>query len=258
MAPFLGCLASLTPVPSVCAGDRNYDRCYLNALPPPPPSSGTLRNTPRPRAAITSAAKAMEGTAPNSGPVPHWQGNCQPVAVFAAVTAETTTTDFSATTPSTKAMRGTVLLFLLLGLLAASEARKKRSKGDGFGEHIDWVPTLEMGLEKAKASGKPLMLVLHKDWCPRCQDLKPQISGSTKIYRMSGDFVMIQTEEDPKGDQFALDGHYAPRILFLHPNGQVMKEVYNKSAHQYKYYYSLSKQIEESMDKAKELAYREL
>lgn len=155
-------------------------------------------------------------------------------------------------------MRGTVLLFLLLGLLAASEARKKRSKGDGFGEHIDWVPTLEMGLEKAKASGKPLMLVLHKDWCPRCQDLKPQISGSTKIYRMSGDFVMVQTEEDPKGDQFALDGHYAPRILFLHPNGQVMKEVYNKSAHQYKYYYSLSKQIEESMDKAKELAYREL
>ncbi|CAN0129568.1 unnamed protein product [Lampetra fluviatilis] len=86
MAPFLGCLASLTPVPSVCAGDRNYDRCYLNALPPPPPSSGTLRNTPRPRAAITSAAKAMEGTAPNSGPVPHWQGNCQPVAVFAVST----------------------------------------------------------------------------------------------------------------------------------------------------------------------------
>lgn len=88
MAPFLGCLASLTPVPSVCAGDRNYDRCYLNALPPPPPpSSGTLRNTPRPRAAITPAAKAMEdGTSPNSVPVPHWQGNWQPVAEFAVST----------------------------------------------------------------------------------------------------------------------------------------------------------------------------
>ncbi|XP_067003197.2 thioredoxin domain-containing protein 12 [Anabrus simplex] len=112
--------------------------------------------------------------------------------------------------------------------------------GRGFGRHFQWLD-LEKGLEVAKTTRKPLMLIIHKSWCDSCKALKPKFSASDEIRTLSTHFIMVNAgdKEDPKEKKYAPDGEYIPRILFLSPDGDVKTEFYNESGNpSYKYFYS--------------------
>jgi protein-disulfide reductase (glutathione) len=49
-----------------------------------------------------------------------------------------------------------------------SDWSKQQLYVTGFGEQYNWF-SLRKGLEEAKNSNKPLMLIIHKTWCGACK-----------------------------------------------------------------------------------------
>ncbi|KAJ2954857.1 hypothetical protein O0L34_g3174 [Tuta absoluta] len=96
------------------------------------------------------------------------------------------------------------------------------------------------------------MVIIHKSWCGACKNLKPKFADSREIQELSKHFVMVNLvdDEEPKGNKFAPDGPYIPRILFISPNGRIDGDIYNEDGSpQHKYFYSRPEQIAKSMKK---------
>ncbi|KAK3705285.1 hypothetical protein QZH41_008171 [Actinostola sp. cb2023] len=122
----------------------------------------------------------------------------------------------------------------------------------GFGKNITWM-TLSEGLRSAKDSKKPAMVIIHKTWCGACKALKPHIANSTEIHEMSKKFVMINLEDDeePKDSKFDVDGQYFPRVFFVDPSGDVVKDIHNTKLQylKFKYAYGDAETVLEAMQK---------
>ncbi|XP_001639665.2 uncharacterized protein LOC5519795 isoform X2 [Nematostella vectensis] len=121
---------------------------------------------------------------------------------------------------------------------------------NGFGKEIQWM-TMKDGLQQAKTSGKPVMLIIHKSWCGACKALKPKIAGSKEILDLSKMFIMINIadDEEPKDDRFDVDGKYYPRVYFLDSDGEVLKSIHNTELDyvKYKFAYGDEEQVLKSM-----------
>lgn len=121
----------------------------------------------------------------------------------------------------------------------------------GFGSDIAWE-TLEGGLARAQAEGRPLMMVVHADWCGRCKELRP-VFFDEKIATLSKDFVMVNVDQDaePKSLQFTPDGKYVPRVMFIDPSTmQVDQELLNERRSRTRYFYTPADDIAGVMKKA--------
>jgi len=121
----------------------------------------------------------------------------------------------------------------------------------GWGNGIEWK-TLEAGLQEAKESNKPAMVIIHKTWCGACKNLKPKIANSKEVEKASKDFVMInvQDDEEPSDSAYSPDGGYIPRIIFVEPNGKVRPDIYNFGRDKYKYFYSTDSEVLKGMSDA--------
>ena len=125
---------------------------------------------------------------------------------------------------------------------------------NGWGGNINWQASLDDMKAKMKDTNKPGMLIIHKSWCGACKQLKPKFAASTKIEKLSEDFVMLNTldDDEPSGEQFTPDGGYIPRILFLDPSTQkVVPQFKNEGRDNYKYFYTGEDDIVASMTKVK-------
>lgn len=101
--------------------------------------------------------------------------------------------------------------------------------------------TFPDGLAQAKAEGKPLMLLIWKSWCGACKALRPRFAASAEVLAESGSVVAVNVvdDEEPQGTEYAPDGGYIPRILFLRPDGTVMRDVTNAAnPDKYSYFHS--------------------
>jgi thiol-disulfide isomerase/thioredoxin len=95
-----------------------------------------------------------------------------------------------------------------------------RAPPDWNAGEIAWRPYAE-GLEEARASGKPAVLIFYTDWCPHCHNYS-RLFHDAELVRLAASFVMIRVERDANRDisaRYDLDGEYIPRTFFLGPDG---------------------------------------
>eukprot|EP01116_Phalansterium_solitarium_P011864 TRINITY_DN27699_c0_g1_i1.p1 TRINITY_DN27699_c0_g1~~TRINITY_DN27699_c0_g1_i1.p1 ORF type:complete len:170 (-),score=27.25 TRINITY_DN27699_c0_g1_i1:98-577(-) len=143
-------------------------------------------------------------------------------------------------------------LLLAVALFGVAVNVVVASDGRGWGDNVNWRPYSE-ALAEAKAQNKGTMLIIWKSWCGACKNLKPLVAASSEFVELSSNFVMsnVGDDEEPSDSQFAPDGGYIPRILFLDPQGKVDTSIYNKrGSEKYKYYYSDASQILDAMREA--------
>ena len=147
--------------------------------------------------------------------------------------------------------------FLVLIFFLAQILSNRASDSNGLGEGIEWKTWTE-GKSIAKETGRPLMVVLHKSWCPACKSLKPKFAASKPLEKLSSQFVMVNAKEGEKpidDSKFNIDGQYIPRIIFLDSNENVLADVINEDGNpQYKYYHMNVESIVQSMKKVIKLS----
>ncbi len=107
----------------------------------------------------------------------------------------------------------------------------------GYGDKIAWRG-LDEGLREAAELGRPLMLVVHAAWCPRCKELRQRFFDPT-LAETSDRFIMVNLDQDatPEALRHGPDGTYIPRVLFFDPQGRVDPTLSNPGRAKYKYFY---------------------
>ena len=131
-------------------------------------------------------------------------------------------------------------------------ARAATAPANGYGDSIAWRG-LDEGLRESAALGRPLMLVVHAAWCPRCKELKRRFFDPG-LAAASERFVMVNIDQDaePAGLRYGPDGQYIPRILFVDPQGQIDAGLSNPARSRYKYFYSQNDDVVAVMQTALE------
>lgn len=127
----------------------------------------------------------------------------------------------------------------------------RNAPSNGFGDAIAWQ-SLDEGIELAKQQDRPLMLVVHADWCQSCRSLKPKFASSA-ITDLSKFFVMVNIDQDKneRSHEFVVDGGYVPRILFLDPRtGKIDPALRNERRKSNRFYYGTIREVTVAMKKA--------
>jgi len=140
---------------------------------------------------------------------------------------------------------------------SAEDTSGTRDLSNGWGQSFAWQDSLDTALSQASQQWKPLMLIIHKSWCGACKNLKAEFSTDDEILELRENFVMINLgdENEPSDELFKPDGSYIPRILFLHPDGSLLKDIINKDGNpKFKYFYASSDDVLDSMEDVLELA----
>ena len=108
----------------------------------------------------------------------------------------------------------------------------------GYGDKIAWR-SLEEGKQEAARLGRPLMLVVHAAWCPRCRDLQKRFFDPA-LTETSEQMVMVNVDQDgtPEALRLGPDGQYIPRILFFDAQGNLDAGLSNPGRKKYKYFYT--------------------
>ncbi len=113
------------------------------------------------------------------------------------------------------------------------------------GPHMDLPDTIawqtwDAGLAQAKASKKPMMLLVWAHWCPHCRELTP-VFRDPEVAALAKSLVMVQQNADESpawlNEKFdSLYGGYVPRIFFLNADGSVRTDITSGNP-QYPYFY---------------------
>jgi protein-disulfide reductase (glutathione) len=109
---------------------------------------------------------------------------------------------------------------------------------NGFGTAIEWRK-FDVAMKEAKASDKPIMMVVHTSWCGNCKALKPSFKRP-EVADMAKNFVMVNVDQDrvPAAQAHAPDGDYIPRVLFFSPDGELDVGMKNTANPRFKYFYT--------------------
>jgi len=137
----------------------------------------------------------------------------------------------------------------------ATEAKRVASApANGWGEDIAWRPFSE-GLAEAKRERMPVMLVVHTAWCGKCKALKSSAFRDPALHALSERFVMVNLDQDaqPEALDYAPDGTYIPRVVFLDPDGRLDTKLHNPRPSRFAYFYTPADDLLGTMQRALEL-----
>jgi thiol:disulfide interchange protein len=139
----------------------------------------------------------------------------------------------------------------------AAAATRPASNGETWNaQQIAWQG-YEVGLAKAKAEKKPVVLVFYTNWCPHCRNYS-HVFDDPKVVEESKKFVMVRANADEEGDlaaRFSKDGGYVPRTFFLKPDGTLDPDIH---APKPKYMYFFDERDPKSLLAAMDEALRKL
>lgn len=122
---------------------------------------------------------------------------------------------------------------------SASAGSAPRGPDGRWGGRVDWR-SWEEGVVRAKEEGRPMMVVVYADWCPRCKALEG-VFDEPDVLALSRRLVMIRQDHD-EGPPWlrkldAEHGSYVPRIFFFSSDGRLLKDA--TSGHpRYPYFYA--------------------
>lgn len=131
-------------------------------------------------------------------------------------------------------------------------SRAATAPANGFGDRIAWRG-LDEGFREAASAGRPILLLVHAGWCPRCKELRPSFFDPA-LAELSDKFVMINVDQDaePASLKFAPDGSYIPRVVFFDPQGKLDAELLNPGRPRFKYFYTRHDDLVGTMRRALE------
>lgn len=167
--------------------------------------------------------------------------------------------------PTTLAGIGFLVLVAVLGTICSScvlsvDARRSRRKtkppdhplADGWGNNFDWV-AFNQSMLRARATRKPMMVLIHKSWCGACRRIKDAFKKHNEISRLAKNFIMVNCgdNDEPEGVAYRPDGPYYPRVIFADPNAVPDPEIVNEDGNpKFKYYYPDVDDLVNSMRRA--------
>jgi len=123
---------------------------------------------------------------------------------------------------------------------AAAPGAAEPSREGWNDAQIDWLP-YEEGLARARSEGRPVLLVMHADWCVHCRNYS-HVFEDPRIVERARELVMIRIDVDDEPDaasRYTLDGGYVPRTYFLGPDGTTRTDVDARRA-RFRYFYDES------------------
>ncbi len=135
---------------------------------------------------------------------------------------------------------------------SAGPKRTATIPADGWNDAIAWRG-FEEGLREAKQDQRPVMMVVHTSWCPKCRSLKAVFNTDPQIEQLSEQFVMVHVDQDqtPAATLYAPDGQYIPRVMFLDPNGKLDPELSNQGrTSKFRYFYTPQEDLVATMREA--------
>lgn len=94
----------------------------------------------------------------------------------------------------------------------ANNVRCMAKQATGVGA-IKWRRRVTDAVNEAKETKKPIMVCIHRKWCPACHTLMPKLTSNAQIIELSKQFVMVECSKDldPADAKFSPDGGYFPR-----------------------------------------------
>jgi hypothetical protein len=119
-------------------------------------------------------------------------------------------------------MRVVSTLALLAVLLVGSDAAFGQAKvtekfDEEVSKHFTKSTKPSYAKRRAKKLGKPLIVLLTRNGCGACQNLKQSVNYGSEVKKLLDKFVVVHAENKHCA-QWQLEGHgYAPQTLFFAP-----------------------------------------
>jgi len=110
-------------------------------------------------------------------------------------------------------------------------------------------------LPLSSSSKKPIMFLIHRTTCPSCKALMKSISRDREFKTKTSEFILSDIEDDideKQADSYDVDGGYVPRIYFLDPEGNIIRDIWNIGTNYMtsKFYYYDMNSIYRGMERA--------
>ena len=91
---------------------------------------------------------------------------------------------------------------------------------------LQWIEDHNAGLATAQTNGKPVVLVLHAEWCGWCKKLLNNVMNDPRITSLNDRFVWVKINSDVEleyKDLYEQKGF--PLIVLLTPEGEIIKKL---------------------------------
>jgi len=94
------------------------------------------------------------------------------------------------------------------------------------GKEIPWLEDHDLGMELARASERPMVLVLYASWCSWSRKLLNEAMADLRIRALAQDFVWVKVDSDQQrelGERYGQNGF--PLTVVVGPDGRVLKRL---------------------------------